>query len=148
MDFHLSRLRRGEVIAGGGALAVLVLLLAAPWYGTRTGWEALTNLRWLALVTILAAFALTYFQAARRGPALPAALSVVVTVLAALTTLWLAVDLVFNHPPHQRVWAVVGLLAGFAMLAGAFLSLRQEGISPRDAPTDIPLVTTGSEVPS
>jgi hypothetical protein len=148
MDFHLSRLRGGELIAGAGALALLVLLLASPWYGTRTGWEALTNLRWLALVTILAAFALTYFQATRRAPALPAAMSVIVTVLGLLTALWLAIDLLLNHPAHQRVWAVAGLLAAVGVPAGAFLSLRREGISPRDAPTDIPLVTTGSQVPS
>jgi drug/metabolite transporter (DMT)-like permease len=148
MEFHLSRLRRGELIAAAGALALLVLLLAFHWYGARTGWQALSGLRWLALVTILAAFALAYFQAARRAPALPAALSVIVGVLALITALWLAFDLVLNHPPHQRVWAFVGLIATCVVFYGGFRSLRQEGVSVRDERADIPTITAGTGVPS
>ena len=33
MDFQLSRLRRGEMIAGVAAAVLLVLLFALPWYG-------------------------------------------------------------------------------------------------------------------
>lgn len=148
MHLDVTRLRRGELTSGTAALVLLVLMLGVHWYGRLTGWQALTGLRWLAVVTIAAAFALTYFQAACRAPALPATLSVIVIVLAAMTALWLAVDVVLNHPAHQRIWAVVGLLAACAVLYGAFRSLRQEGVSTRDELKDIPTVEAVPGVPS
>jgi hypothetical protein len=148
MGIHLSRLRHGELIAAVSALLLLLLLLLAPWYGSRTGWQGLTGLRWLAALTIAGAFALASCQAALRAPAVPAALAVVVTVLAFLTVLWLLVDVAVHHPAHQRVWAVVGLLAAGGMLVGAFRSLRQEGIREVDGPGEIPLVSAGREAPS
>ena len=68
MRFATSRLRSGELLAGAAAVVLLVCLFALPWYGldssvatiaqrlgvstSRTGWESLTTLRWLMLVTI------------------------------------------------------------------------------------------------
>ncbi len=71
MQFDLSRLRRGEWIAGGGAVVLAAAMFLLPWYGLESplgptaatlgqptswdGWHGLTNLRWLVLVTILVA---------------------------------------------------------------------------------------------
>jgi hypothetical protein len=148
MEFVPSRLRRGELIAAGMALALLVLMLVLRCYGSRTAWQTLTVWRWLALVTILTAFALAYFQAARRAPAVPAVLSTVLNVLALINAVWLAVDVIVIQPAHERLTAVLGLLAAGGLLYGAYRSLRQEGIAPRDQPADIPTVTTGRKVPS
>jgi hypothetical protein len=148
MEFVPSRLRRGELIAAGTALALLVLMLVLRCYGSRTAWQTLTAWRWLALVTILTAFALAYFQAARRAPAVPAVLSTVLNVLALINAVWLAVDVIVIQPAHERLTAVLGLLAAGGLLYGAYRSLRQEGIAPRDQPADIPTVTTGRKVPS
>ena len=75
MDFDPSRLRRGEVLAGAGAVLLLVFMLAGKWYGhgsrARTGWQALPVLRWLVVVTIAAALALVVAQATRRAPGDP-----------------------------------------------------------------------------
>ena len=91
MDFDPARLRRGEILAGAGAVLLLVFLLAGKWYGhgahARTGWEALTTLRWLLLVTILAAFGLVVTQITRRAPAVPVTMSLIVTVLGLVAVL-------------------------------------------------------------
>ena len=150
MDFDPSRIRRGEALAGASAGVLLVLMFVLPWYGPRaagarpiasmTGWEALTGWRWLALLTVVVALCLMFFQGTRRAPALPVALSVVVTTLALVTVLWLGLRVLFDHPPHQRIGAVLGLLSAIALLCGGYLSMRDEGISEQDAPAEIPTV--------
>ena len=62
MDFDASRLRRGERLAGASAVLLAIFLVGGKWYdgagrtgGSLTGWQALTDLRWLLLVTIVAA---------------------------------------------------------------------------------------------
>jgi len=98
VQFVPSRLRRGELIAGGGAVVLAVSLFLLPWYGVRspfgptaaslgastsfTGWNSLSHLRWLVLITILLALALVWLQATRPAPALPVSVSVIMTVVA------------------------------------------------------------------
>jgi hypothetical protein len=70
------RLRAGEVIAGASAAVLLIFMFAVPWYAvsgplsetlarglheptTFDGWNGLAHLRYLLLVTIVAALALT-----------------------------------------------------------------------------------------
>jgi hypothetical protein len=150
MDFDATRLRRGELLAGAGALLLAVFLLALRWYGvggrgsgSLTGWQGLMHLRWLALVTILAAFWLVLAQVTRRAPALPVALSVIVSVLGLLTALWLVYRVIVNPLPHEQIGAVLGLISACVLAYGAYLSMREEGISPKDERTDIPTVSLG-----
>jgi hypothetical protein len=153
MDFDPSRIRRGEALAGGSGLALLAFVFSLQWYGPRasgarpvaslTGWLAFTLWRWLALLTVLGAFCLVVFQATRRAPALPVALSVVTIALALVTTLWLAFRVLLDHPAHQRIGASLGLAGALGILTGSYVSLRQDGIAPRDAPTEIPTVRLG-----
>ena len=145
---NFERLRRGELIAGASALALLVFLFVPEWYalrstfaptavilGARTswnGWWGLAGARYLALVTIAAAFALVYYQAARRGPAIPVTLSVIVTVLAVATLIALIYRVLVGPPSagallDQQVGAWLGLLAGIGIAYGGFASMREEG---------------------
>ncbi len=154
MDLDPARLRRGEWIAVGSALLLLLFMLLLDWYGlsgtlsptasslgvrtSLTGWNALTHLRWLLLLTILAAFALGYLQAARRAPALPATMSLIVLLLALITTLALVYRVLINPPGtgdvlEQRVGAYLGLIASLGITYGGYASLRQEGIAAKDA---------------
>jgi hypothetical protein len=150
MGIVLSRLRRGEIIAGASAVLMLVFMFALPWYEERTplgldtfnGWDGITHVRWLLVVTIAVALALVYFQATRPAPAIPVTLSVILTVLALLSTVVLIYKVLINVPGpdayvHVKVGAYLGLASALTMLYGAFLSMREEGISPRDAPTEI-----------
>jgi hypothetical protein len=149
MDFHPSRLRRGEVLAGVGAVLLLVFMLAVPWYGqgdhSLTGWQALTILRWLMSVTIACALALTITQATRRSPAVPATLSVIVTVLGLLTVLALIYRVLIDAPADEQAGAYLGLLSALVLAYGGYASLRQEGIATRDARSDIPVIRPGGE---
>jgi prepilin signal peptidase PulO-like enzyme (type II secretory pathway) len=147
MGFDMSRLRRGELLAGASAVLLLVFLLAGNWYGSgahvQTGWQALTVQRWLMAVTILAAFVLVIVQTTRRTPAIPVTMSMIVTVLGLITVLALIYRVLVDMPAHQQVGAYLGLLSALALAYGGFLSLRQEGIARNDAPREIPVVRPG-----
>jgi hypothetical protein len=169
IDVNPRRLRPGEVIAGVAALALLVLLFALPWFGTRgpvsrtaailgvvtsfDGWHAFTQLRWLIMLTILVAFALAFFQSTRRAPAIPVCLSVILTVLGTITVLALVYRVLVNVPgPGDLVTAKAGAYLGLAGAAavtyGGFASMRREGILDGDGPGEIPTVTTRSAAPT
>ena len=164
MRFQLSRLRSGEVLAGVAAVVLLVCLFALPWYGlnssvasiaqrlgvstSHTGWESLTTLRWLILITSLSALALVYLQGTRRAPAMPAAFSLIVTVLGAVMALALIYRVLINVPGSNDVvdrqaGGFIGLAAGLAVAYGGYRSLRQEGVAPQDERTKIPTVELG-----
>lgn len=161
MDFQPSRLRRGEVGVGVGALVLLVVLFALPWYGltgqigrtaatlglttTVNGWDGLTTLRWLILVTVLVAFALTYFQATRRAPALPVSLSVIVSTLALLTALCLIYRVFISLPGpdsviEARAGAYLGLACALGLTYAGYRSLREEDRPDLERNAAIPTV--------
>ena len=141
MDVRLSRLRSGEVIAAAAAVILLVDLLAVSWYSSTgvdvvsvRGWDALSILRWVILLTIVVAFALAWFQATRRAPALPVSLSTIATALGTFTTLALIWRVLISLPGPDGVGvstsadagAYVGLASALVLTAGALWSLRQE----------------------
>ena len=153
MDFDPGRLRRGELLAGAGAVLLLVFMLAGKWYGrgggSRTGWEALTSLRWLLAVTIAAAFALVLAQITRRPPAIPVTLSLIVALLGPISVLALIYRVLINAPAHEQVGAYLALVSAVGLAYGGYLSLREEGISRRDAPREFPVVrAAGEDVPA
>jgi hypothetical protein len=162
MEFDPSRLRRGEWIAGASAVLLLVFMFVLPWYGLSgaaatsggstalNAWHSLTMLRWLMLVTIVAALSLVFLQATRPAPALPVSASAIAMPLSGLTALALIYRVLINTPGensllHPRIGAFLGLIAACALVFGAFRSLREEGLSPRDAPTAIATVRLGGE---
>jgi hypothetical protein len=149
MDLDPARLRRGELLAGTGAVLLLVFLLAGKWYGhggqSRTGWEALTNLRWLLVLTIAAALALVAAQVTRRSPAIPVTLSMIVTVLGLINVLALVYRVLISPPAHEQAGAYLALLSALGLAYGGYLSFREEGIARRDALGDIRVVRLGGE---
>jgi hypothetical protein len=151
MDFDASRLRRGEWLAGATAVLLAIFLVGGKWYGgtgptggSMTGWQALTDLRWLLLVTIVAAAALVFTQATRQAPAVPATMSLVVMLLGVVSVLALIYRVLISPPPHQEAAAYLGLLSAIGVTVAGYLSLREEGIARRDAPTEIPIVRPGA----
>lgn len=155
MDFRASRLRSGEIIAVTAAVILLVDLLALSWYSvsgapevSATGWEALSVLRWLIVLTVVAALALAWFQATRRAPALPSSLSVVATVLGTITALTLIWRVLISLPgldgPSLSVGAdagaYLGLVSALVLAAGALWSLREEDLPDPVRNAAIPIV--------
>jgi hypothetical protein len=116
VNVDLSRLRPGEVLAGVGG----VLLMC--W----TGRQRSSVVRGLSLLTSAGALALPCAQATRRAPALPVALSVIVSALGATTVLGLLgrVSVVRGRarPPGEYL----GLLAAVTIALGGYASMRQE----------------------
>jgi hypothetical protein len=166
MDFDPSRLRRGELIVGACAVLLLVFMLAFAWYGvsgrlaptlstlgvstSSTGWESLTHVRWLVLLTVVVSLALVFVQATRRAPAVPVAVSVIATTLGLLTTLALLYRVVINVPGandaiEQKPGAFLALASAIGLTYGGYLSLRREGLPDGDARQEIPTVRLGSE---
>lgn len=141
------RLRLGEILAGASAVLLLIFLFVPDWYavngtlsqtasdlGTRTtwnGWWGLSDWRILVLVTIAGALALAYLQAAERSPAIPIALSVIVTVLGGLSVIAVIYRVIAGPPSygavlHQQAGPWLGLLATLGIAYGAYRSMREE----------------------
>jgi hypothetical protein len=164
MGFQPSRLRRGEAVAGVSAAVLLICLFALPWYGLsgeagRTvaslgvstsvnGWNGLTNLRWLMLVTIIGGLSLAILQGTQRAPALPVSISVITTVLGAITTLALIDRVLIDIPGpsgliDRRPGAFLGLVCACGITYGSFRSLRQEDPPDPEVSARIPTVPLG-----
>jgi hypothetical protein len=169
VGFDARRLRHGEWIAGGGAVVLAVALFLLPWYGVKspyaqaaaslghptsfTGWNSLSHVRWLVLITIIVGLGLVWLQGARRSPAWPATFSVIETVFALLCSLALIYRVLISIPGSDsmlepRAGAYIGLAAVLAMLYAGYASMRREGLSERDANTDIRTVSVGAGTPT
>ena len=162
MGFETTRLRKGELIVGAGGIVLLASMFLLKWFGLSgavasdaqrlgistsvNGWHGLTTLRWFMLVTVALSFALVYYQATRRAPAVPVTLSVLVFVVTLITLIGLIYRVLINEPgPNslidQKAGAYIGLIATLAITIGAFLSMREEGLAAADAPAEIPTIT-------
>lgn len=153
MAWSWGRLRRGELLAGVSALVVLVLMFALKWFrpaGSHSlnGWNGLTHLRWLVLVTIVAALALVYVQASSRAPAFPVSMSVAVTLVGAITFLWLAYRVLISPPSHEQAGAFLGLLGTLGIACGGYMSMHEEGTDPEARSADVRTVTMEKEAGS
>jgi hypothetical protein len=137
MSFDPGRLRRGEWMAGLGAVVLLVSLFALDWYtGGIGGWEAHTILRWFMLLTGLAGIALWALTATQPTDAVPLGAAVVTVVIAGLTTLLVAWRVLIDQPGANALVDVdlgawIGLASAALVAVGAWLSMRDED---RDAP--------------
>ena len=150
MEFVPSRLRRGELLAGASAVLLAIFVFGGNWCGasggtggSQTGWQALTHLRWLLLVMIVAVVGLVFAQATRRAPAIPVTMSLIVMLLGIVCVVALIYRVLVDPPPHQEAGAYLGLLSALGIAVGGYISLRQEGIARRDEPSDIPIVRPG-----
>ncbi|MHB8658221.1 MAG: hypothetical protein ACYC91_09755 [Solirubrobacteraceae bacterium] len=159
MEFIPARIRAGEWIIGAGGVLLLVSLFGLDWFSVSstfapteaalgratsfTGWSVLAHLRWLVLVLGLGAILTWYLQGSRRAPALPVCATVLTTTLGALGLLALIYRVLINEPGAlltRGAGAYVALLSTLAVVAGGYVSLREDGIRPADAPQDIETV--------
>jgi hypothetical protein len=154
MAMDLRLVRGGLRIAAIGAVLLFVFLFFFDWYGvggvfgalaerlgikaTVNGWHGHTDLRWLMLLTIVATLGLALMAATGRKLSLPVAPSAILTALAGLTTILVAYRVIINEPgPNKyidvKAGAWLGLLSLVAIAVGAYLSMREEGVSLSDA---------------
>ncbi len=126
---------------------MLVFMFVPAWYAlngalgqtaanlgastTWNGWWGLSGFRYLALLTIVVALALAYFQAAERAPAIPVTLAVILTVLGGLNVLAIVYRILAGPPSggsllHQQAGSYLGLVAAIGIVYGGFASMREE----------------------
>jgi len=143
----ITKVRAGDVLAGLGGVALLVVLFAAPWYhflegvytGTRTiavgnedqsAWESLDVLRFLLILIALLGITQLVTTAYERTTAWPVAAQVFSAALGVFATLWLVIRLINPPGPNfaadLRWGAWAGLLCTVAVTAGAWWSMRDE----------------------
>lgn len=140
-------LTRGELISAASAVVLLVLMVAVAWYGvdripsragsfarvitTETGWEGLTGVRWLVLLTVLVALTLVAVHAVGPPRQTLAALRLTLLVLATVTALALVVRVLIDLPSSDRVvdqklGALVGVAAAIGVASGAAEAIREQ----------------------
>jgi hypothetical protein len=128
----LSRLRHGELLALAGAVSVIVSLLVR-WYhaGAGTGldaWDTFGPGVVLLLLAMLAALALVATTLVDRNVGAPIALAVWLVPLGLAGVIAAIVRLV-ERPDHATGLAAgawLGFAGALAILAGAWLSMRDE----------------------
>jgi len=136
-------IRPGEGVAAVSAVALLVVMSALEWYapptppagltayapleGSGSAWAAFGLLDLLLLVPVALALALALLTATRRSPAWPVAVALLLIPTALLASVALAYRLL--DPPGGLAvgtGAWLGLACTLALLAGAWLALRDE----------------------
>jgi hypothetical protein len=148
---ELSRLRQGDLVAGIGGVALLVVMFL-DWYAAGgsasfqgreidislgfNAWQAFSITDLILALTALSGIALAVLTAARRSPALPVAAGVITSTLGALASL-LVFYRILNQPgPNEFVevkfGAFLGFLAVLAVAVGGYLAMRDE--EGEDAP--------------
>jgi hypothetical protein len=123
----VRRLRRGELLTGAGALA-LVIALSLPWFGERSGWSALG---WLVVALLVVAVVLALWLLASTMAAHRLAQSVAAGVVLAaggpLVVLVLALRVgVFTPDGDLRPATWLGLAAALTIAAGAWWAIADE----------------------
>ncbi len=157
--FRVYRIRWPERVVGVSAVVLLAAMLLFSWFsfpprpsgglGTKIyvvgnsedGWHGLAHAHWLLLATILAAFALVLFQAARPAPPIPVTFSLLVMLLGGLSTLWLVIRVILDPPAGRNFGGWLGLASAAVLTWAGYESVRTEGVAARDTPRDIPTVS-------
>ena len=163
MHLRFSRLRWPEWLIGAAGLLLLISLLLLPWFQLTSvtpgpppryfvatsvdGWHGLTHARWLILLTIPMAFAVVFFQARERSPALPVTFTQITSVLALVTLAWLIYRVLIEPPGGRQIGGWVALLSTVAMLVGCYWSFRLEGIAEADGPQETPTIRLRGQAP-
>jgi hypothetical protein len=146
------RPRRGELISAGSALALLILLLATAWYGvagvpdptyarpavsgTETGWDALTDVRWVIVLTALVAVGAIVLRISQRehGHQTDPSRPVMALGLLCAGLLVYRVLIVLPSPDKvldQKLGALLGLGCAFGIALGGHESIVERRSRPQ-----------------
>jgi hypothetical protein len=146
---ELSRLRQGDVIAGLGGVALLVVMFL-HWYAVSLGgivtvgltaWQAFSVTDLILALTAVSGISLAVLTVSRRSPALPVAAGVITTTLGAIALL-LVFYRILNQPgPNDVVEVKFGAFLGFlcvlAVAAGGYRAIQDEEGEDAPMPTDV-----------
>src|ERR1700727_1728759 len=141
------RIYRGELTSAVSALGLLVIMFVTKWYGVagvpdpsaarpaistaENAWNGLTIVRWVMLVTIVAALGSVVLHASQRSHGSRTDTSLLIFALGAVTSLLLLyrVLIVLPQPTmviDQKLGAMLGLGCAFGVALGGFESIREQ----------------------
>jgi hypothetical protein len=140
-----ARIHVGELTSLVSALVLLPMMFALDWYGVvglplrarRSGittaenaWHVLTGLRWLMLLTILAAIGSVVLHASQRSHGTKTDTSVLMAVLGTVTAVLVGYRVLIDLPNSSSVVDVklggyLGLIAAIGIAIGGFESVRE-----------------------
>lgn len=135
----LRRLGVGEWLAAASGVALLVSLFL-PWYEpSASGWESLAAIDVLLAFVAASGVLLAIVTAMQRVPAVPVALSALVTLAGAFGVVLVLLRLLdLPDGVAGRDWAIwLGLAGAVGIIAGALLAMRDE-VRPGATVPDIP----------
>jgi hypothetical protein len=150
MSFDYTRIRRGEMIAAIGAIALFILMFL-PWYSfngdartrfllnaggkaplTGNAWHVYSNTSLILIALVLVALALPVLTAMQQRISFPLAAA---TAGLGLLVAALVADKLFIHRPGGNTYSDVayggylGLVAVLAIILGASLTAREDGVT-------------------
>ena len=135
----------GELVSVGCALALLILLLTTAWYGvagvpdptyarpavsgTETGWDGLTDVRWVIVVTAVVAVGAVVLRISQREHGRQTDASGIVTILGLLCTALLVYRVLIALPSSdkvidQKLGALLGLACAVGIAVGGHESIE------------------------
>jgi hypothetical protein len=141
------RIYRGELTSAASALGLLIVMFATKWYGVagvpdpsaarpaistaENAWNGLTIVRWVMLVTIIAALGSVVLHASQRSHGSRTDTSLLIFALGALTSLLLLYRVLIVLPQStmvidQKLGATLGLACAFGIALGGFESIREQ----------------------
>lgn len=155
----VRHVHRGELASAASAAVLFVLMVAVAWFGvnqppgkangaerttTETGWDGLTIVRWLMLLTIAAAIGSLLLHVSQRSHGVATDTYATVTVLGILTAAAVTIRVLIDLPSapsvvDQKLGAYLGLLAAYGIALGGYHALRESrargrALANREAP--------------
>ncbi len=141
-----AALTHGEVIAAVSALLLLILMFGTKWYGvagipgtsahaqavtTENAWGSLSVVRWVMLLTILAAGASVLVHLVEVSRSTIALIRLAVALLGSLTAVLLTWRVLIDLPSpsdvvDQKLGAVAGLVCAYGIAVGGFEAIREQ----------------------
>jgi hypothetical protein len=142
-----TRVNVGELLSAVSAVLLLAAMFATKWYGVagvpdpsyarpatstaENGFNGLTDIRWVMLVTIAAAIGSVFLHASQREHGTKTDTSRVVAALGALTALLLIYRVLIDLPGDgtvldQKLGAFLGLLCALGIAWGGYESILQQ----------------------
>jgi hypothetical protein len=148
------RPRTGELVSAGCALALLILLFATAWYGvagvpdptyarpavsgTESGWDGLSDVRWVILLTVIVAVGAVALRISQREHGRQTDASGIVTALGLLCTALLVYRVLIALPsPDKVIDQKLGALLGLACAVGIALGGHESIVQRRERPATI-----------
>jgi len=149
-----SPLGVGEMVSAGCALALLILLLTTAWYGvagvpdptyarpavsgTETGWDGLTYVRWLIVVTAIVAVGAVVLRITQREHGRQTEAGGPVAALGLLCSALLIYRVLIALPSPDKVLdQKLGALLGLACALGIALGGHESLVARRSRPATI-----------